>query len=613
MKKAASKILLLFVALCLILNNSPVYAVAKESESEVDSSSSFSEPDSFSGTRHIEITADISDVENFINGGRPMLDMAIRSNAPEWLSYNIHAVDRDLLITLDFTFESLGDYTEKVKALLTNHPTIVLFQNEEDNDFTYLEGFSAIQLLNFVQQVLISSGLTTEKAMTEIFVVKNNAITINTVEYASDNKSISIRPDNSAIVTFNNLSLTTTVDKNNVFKRTISVSIDKSLNKNSDIKELIKRFSDIGKKTDDTTDGFTYVSVEFTAVNQVEMLKKTMFCLNTATSVSEQQTLDADRNITVDKTEYIDTECVLDEEGTFSYVFEFPSYYESVSSADENVTVTETSISSSTGPNINFTYKSGFKFSSIDITTDLSSTSGKIKKIIRFSAPAEIATAFHDQIVSRYEEKLINGTTFNIYDENGYRNYEFRFETFFSKDIAEFTSAILGGECTFELTDNWLPYGKSSIKETTNIKYIIDKKTPADEITSKYKFSSVSKILTTENLSLNGNSASLLIAQSASTAIEYRQLNIVKTIAEAILIIIAVILLIIAIRKIKNLIDALKEKAEAKKAEKDRNQNESQTDKPADESAPFFCPFCGEEAKSDDIFCNECGNKLPRN
>ncbi len=612
MKKTVSKILLLFVTLCIILNTSPFYAFAKESESEIDSSS-FSEPDSFSGTRHIEITADISDVENFINGGRPILDMAVRSNAPEWLSYNIHAVDRDLLITLDFTFESLGDYTEKVKALLTNHPTIVLFQNEEDEDFTYLEGFSAIQLLNFVQQVLISSGLTTEKAMTEIFVVKNNAITINTVEYASEDKSISIRPDNSAIVTFSNLSLTTSVDKNNVFKRTISVSIDKSINKNSDIKELTKRFSDTGKKTDETTDGFTYVSVEFTAVNQVEMLKKTMFCLNTATSVSEQQTIDADRNITVDKTEYIDTECVLDEAGTFSYVFEYPSYYESVSSADENITVTETAISSSVGPNINFTYKSGFKFSSIDITTDLSSASGKIKKIIKFSAPAEIATAFHDQIVSRYEEKLINGTTFNIYDENGYRNYEFIFETFFSKDIAEFTSAILGGECTFELTDNWLPYGKSSIKETTNIKYVVDKKTPADEITSKYKFSSVSKIFTTENLSLNGNSASLLIAQSASTIIEYRQLNIVKTVAEVILTITAVILLITAIRKIKKLIDGLKEKAEEKKAEKKQNQNNSQTDKPADESTPFFCPFCGEEAKSDDIFCNECGNKLPRN
>ena len=114
--------------LALIIFGTPTYA---ESEEE------------FKGTRSIAVSVDLSDLDNYVNGGRSYLEAMIRTSSVDWLNYSTSVENMNLIITISFDFENYDDYYEKISYMLEYEPTII------NNENMYVESFSTLEMLNY--------------------------------------------------------------------------------------------------------------------------------------------------------------------------------------------------------------------------------------------------------------------------------------------------------------------------------------------------------------------------------------------------------------------------------------------------------------------------------
>ena len=122
--------------------------------------------DEFSGTRSFQITADWSDLENYINGGRTAFDQILRGNMPEWFVYDIRTQGRDVTCTFSFSFSSFEDYQSKLATLIMRSPAILYSQ---EKDLLLMESCTPYDLLNFLENALNQHNCLSEKTLQEIF------------------------------------------------------------------------------------------------------------------------------------------------------------------------------------------------------------------------------------------------------------------------------------------------------------------------------------------------------------------------------------------------------------------------------------------------------------
>ncbi len=542
MKKAIAAGLAVIFMLCVFTGYSVLSALEEESSA------------GFSGNRCVKFNADKSDLDNFIDGGRAAFDLVLRSSTPSWLSCELSSDGRDLSLTISYTFDTFEDYSAHLTELLVSAPNLVYSAGDE---MLLLEGYSAPELLNFLQTILSSMNCLKEKQLSDIFHVVFNEITVNANTHTFEQDRISIRPQNDTAVVFDSLEISTAGKKSGAYSRTITVQIDASVSGEDDVNAVRKRFKKAGKVKDTELSGaVAEISVTFDAKSQKEMTAKTMACLSAAVSVSEQQIYVDKSTVGVTRTEFFDLmELLRSEDTPFTYSFEYPSYYNSVSSEDDTVSVTETAVTSRNEAYITFYYERGFAFSSVEITTDMSELFGKKARTVTLAAPVDLAVFYHDRIKEELQEHMVRGTVIDIFDEGGNRYYKLSFSSWFIKDVENFSKSVMNSPYSFDIYSSWLPFGECSLQESLTVNNLISDMAPADEITVRYSFPEIFRFMDTVyedgNASVSDNSVLFSIGSTDAIRLEYRGIDIVKSTVLALALLVILVVSLIVVIKIK--------------------------------------------------------------
>lgn len=534
--------LIVIIIICLIL--------AVNLLSSASFQVSAAEEKTFTGTRLVEYSVDKSDIDNFIDGGKAAFDLILRANTPEWVEYQISSKGRDMWLCLQFDFESYEDYSIKLSELLTYSPSVVY---STDNQLLLLESHSAIELLNYFQGVLFSRGCIDEKRLDEMFEIEKNEILVNSAAYQSQER-ISIRPENDSIIKFDSLDILTTNSEDGSFARKITVNINNSNAEAEDM--LLSRFDEIGTiETNDNSEEELEISVDFVANNQTELIEKTMTCLGTATSILEKQEFLDESTVSVERIEFFDLESLMNEEGQFNYSHTYSAHTSNIIENDDNVYVSGSTVSARNTSEIICQYQRAFKFSSIEIYTDLSNFFGKLKRTITFTVPTDIAPDYHSAIKNEFQNRLIKGSVFNIYDEGGKRYYEITFSSFFANELSEFNNAIVNANRNIKYSNSWIPFGNSSIKEQIEFDDIFAGTIPPDEFTVSYKLPTISSVSLDKIESDGAKKVDSTIRYSVKSSdninLEFRSLNILKLLIELLPIIAITILILVYGKKKK--------------------------------------------------------------
>ncbi len=471
------KIVITMLLLSLLLS------VAMPAAAEQNSQSAFS------GNRHISFTVDRSELENYVNGGRPSFDLALRWSAPEWLQYSMSTQGFEITFTMDFAFISLEDYTQKLELLLMHAPNILY---SEDGP-TLLEGHRTFALLNFVQYNLYKNNYLGEITLEELFAISENTITLNEETYEVGDM-VCIRPASDQVLQLPNLYMETELDKNGIYTRTIRTELNETSFSKKDLNQLQRQFRQVGKVKKENVDGDrTAFSVTFSACTMADLANQTMRCLNVVVSIQELTAYTEKGRVQGTYQEYVDVVSLMLPDAWISYTMELPKYLDDVTTSvgyiEENV------YSIQNCGEISFQYLRDPAFSKITVHTDLSSHSDRIHRTVQFQMPVKLARLHHEDLLDELEDRLINGAVLTAYDANGIRIYEVTYSSYLSGQIDSFTKAILGKNCTFLYEESWLPFGKSGITEEIQYDELDLSMSPPQQILISYHLSDLEQIV----------------------------------------------------------------------------------------------------------------------
>ena len=553
LKKYIFTILLSLIALITFV--APTYA-----ESEKD----------FKGTRSIAVAVDLSDLDNYVNGGRTYLEAMIRTSSVDWLNYSTSVEDMNLVISISFDFDSFDDYYEKVTYMLGYEPTII------NNENMYVESFSTLEMINYFLDDMQENNLyNLETSEMNLFSEVSSNITFDTgTTYESKNQRIN-ESDNQYENIFKSLEVTTTYNEN--YEREISLQLDSFGEKDKkNYQELIKkRCDDLGVECKIDDKGSIEFTINFEAKTENELSYYTMNILNIASGITTKQDYRKGGKIKVTFSEFIDIDTLLTEDGTFKYSFTGKDYYKMLGATDDEAEgyseKDSTEYYSGRENTVSFEYSIPFEFEKITIITDLSNNYGKITRTIRMSTNISIAENMHEKIKESLTKVLQDGMTLNIYDEGSKRNYDIVFSGFSTNKINNMTSKLVNGTSDIEVKSKIFPFLWSSVEDKIEISKICDLVEHYNNINLEYVFKSGTEIKDYE-----GNT---YIIEANSTQFSFKYLDIEKIVIICLVIIIILIIIIIIKKKIgKNKKDTNIEKKqndkENKKISKEKNKEE---------------------------------------
>ena len=553
LKKYIFIILLSLIALITFVT--PIYA-----ESEKD----------FKGTRSIAVAVDLSDLDNYVNGGRTYLEAMIRTSSVDWLNYSTSVEDMNLVISISFDFDSFDDYYEKVTYMLGYEPTII------NNENMYVESFSTLEMINYFLDDMQENNLyNLETSEMNLFSEVSSNITFDTgTTYESKNQRIN-ESDNQYENIFKSLEVTTTYNEN--YEREISLQLDSFGEKDKkNYQELIKkRCDDLGVECKVDDKGSIEFTINFEAKTENELSYYTMNILNIASGITTKQDYRKGGKIKVTFSEFIDIDTLLTEDGTFKYSFTGKDYYKMLGATDDEAEgyseKDSTEYYSGRENTVSFEYSIPFEFEKITIITDLSNNYGKITRTIRMSTNISIAENMHEKIKESLTKVLQDGMTLNIYDEGSKRNYDIVFSGFSTNKINNMTSKLVNGTSDLEVKSKIFPFLWSSVEDKIEISKICDLVEHYNNINLEYVFKSGTEIKDYE-----GNT---YIIEANSTQFSFKYLDIEKIVIICLVIIIILIIIIIIKKKIgKNKKDTNIEKKqndkENKKISKEKNKEE---------------------------------------
>ena len=441
--KIIKKIIITIICMLLLLTSCTIVKSAEET--------------SFSGSRNLIVQIDESDINSYVSGGREGFEYALRKTKPTWLEYDFKTEDKTITFTIKFTFESYEQYIEKLTVLLGYEPAILA----EDNMGNFVEGFHAIELINFIKNHLESEDMLVEGNVQDYFKVINSTLQIGDKQYETT-ESIDTR-EKQDIILFTNVSIDTHIENASSYSRTIQVTVDRE---DEDKLDTVKsRMEKIGEIEDSYSDN--RATVIFTASNLEELSEKTMQALNVSAIITEKKEYKTDDTLKITYEEKIDTEKLLTENGYISYKIECPDTYENIKKVDEEskVFVNNQIISlSNKEENMCFTYERPVSIENIKVSTKITMY-GEMERKIILQIPLEYANYYKDILTEKIKEKLDKGMILNIYDEGIMRCYSIEFKALTLNKIEEKTIKILGGKDNIHFNNAYIFFLKSRIEE----------------------------------------------------------------------------------------------------------------------------------------------------
>jgi len=509
----------------------------------------------FSGTKKLVYSIDVSDMNNYFNGGRSAFDILLRSYAPDWLKYSVKSSDLDLQISLEYSFVSYEDFCSKTSDLIGG-ATCIEYKKDKSGTF-YFEGHTAADILSFVcssYTTLTYEDFNFEK----LFKIVKNETVINGETFSGENQIV-ILPNDGEIIQLNSLDIKTQAGKDGKYVRTIkAVPADYEM-----LEKLKSRFEFVG---DVESEGYD-VSVTFDASNQADIIRNTILCLYVPCTIKSTETAAEGLNVGVTQTEDFSLDVLMAEYSSFAFEYEYPKYYDNIKSDIEGITVQDGVISTQESRNIQYYYEREFSFPTVDIKTDLSDLFGKMKKSVTFIAPISKVAAYHDELKAKLEKHLDKGVTLNIYNNGINRHYELTYSSWFLKDLNDFTESIIGDAYSVDIADSWLPYGKSTISEKIDSMKLADSEVPCERVTFTYVFPTKAKYQCNsdeKNVTVNDELRSIVCTQTSDgeVVVEYHRFHILKNIVQLVVLIVFIILVVCIVKLIKKIKNRPKKKRE---------------------------------------------------
>ena len=637
------KLISIFLTVLLLFISLPFTSFAVEEKAEENA---------FAGKRQMVFTIDYSDLNNYFNGGRTAFDLILRSHTPTWLTYSLSTNDRDVHLSMEFSFVSLDDYCQKISELIADTAYVSYYNHGKD--FFLVEAHHTTDYLKFIYRAVADTFIYENVALQNLFHLSQNTLVVNGKEFAIGDK-VTILPEGESIVLLSELSIETTyVD--GVFQRNITASPQK----HEEFERLLSHFEMAGL-TETTESGAVYVA--FSATSMAELNRLTFRCLYTACSIEESEEQLDGITVRVRCSEQFDLDVLLEKNGRFSYAYTYPDYYRNVKSVEElqeggsESEETESAVEIDNGTirttikrPVTYVYERDFLFSGVDVKTDLTHGFGKIKKAIAFRAPRGRAILCHDALKKLFEKQMYAGVALNIRDEGGNRYYELSYSSWFASDVEEFSKKILGKSYSCTLSDSWLPYGKSTICEEIQRNEFSLIGIPPTTWTATYEFSDGASFSGEKKTVVRQEDNTLVVAVSddAENKVEYHRFNWTKCIVLSIGLIVVVISVLIVWKCRKRILERIKiisvEKVEQRKQQKElrRQQREEEVkqlqlqqeaeaqrlqeeyrrrqqvvQEQPDNSLLFapignkkFCPQCGKLLATAGEFCGQCGAKI---
>jgi len=567
MKKTRIVTALLVLLLVLSLLPAPGVQAAKEAAD-------------FAGNRTVEFTFQSSDLDNYANGGRPAMDLYLRRDAPQWLTYTLEAQGYEVALTYSFDFESYNDYTQKLAVLLTYQPGILYVPGQ-----VLVEEFDSAALLGSIQSALGNSETLHQRAQ-----VTKNILTLNGQEHDCTENGVKLMPQTQPEILLRSLEVTTTQKKDS-FERTVAMVVGKTYTELDRWQELTEQCRRLGDVTEEDVGDALKFTVTFQAVSQQGLMEKTDACLEMPVSLSVQLTQATEESCTYLRSESYLLEGYLEEGGYFGYSYVCDGeLIRDIAVVSEETQLRTDSMETEDGlsqthyveaqnqPSIKFSYTAPFRFDTVSVQTDWPSALKKAQRTITLTAPTHGAQVYHETIKKTLTDAMPKGTVLEIYDQDQVRYYVLKYGSWFWKDVESFTNCFLDAELT--VSDSWLPMGTSTCVEDLENTRIIQDFDPAHSVQVSYNFPDGSKTF---------------LDTTSAIRFDYQHLNIIKLVVEVLGLAVLVVVSLLVGKQVKKVL-------------KNRPQKVREPKKPEPEAAKQFCGSCGTELKAEDTFCPNCGS-----
>ena len=563
--------------------------VRANNEVEINAKKDVVSSENFKGTREFILYADLSNLENYISGGRTSLEYIIRMFKSDWLNFEISTENYDLKIKINFDFESYEDYTSKISELLLYDPTIIY------DDERYIEGFSTVELANFIKDKFQENEFyLSDTEDIEIFVSGDSKIIFKdeTIYEAKDGRIN--KQEESLNITLKSLKIDTTCNESGY---TRNIHLELFNESASNLKKIQKAFEenckDLGldyKKEDSNEATVSPFTITINAKNMRSLSEYMIKIFGVGAGVIEKEEFASGNNVKITVSEYLDVKSLLIEDGKYEYTFAPKNEFEKLALTeiyDENSGYSvENNIYKFTGKEntMKYSYQKNFEFDKISIVTNFSemSKTGKITRTVSLRLRTVIANEIHDKIKQSLSGILINNTTLNIYDEGAYRYYDIVVTSNSINSINKSIASILDGSSNLNITSRIFPFLLSKIEDNNTIGQICNLVENYENVELKYIFKDGVKIEKTEigEISNSGNTYTVsLDSNLEKIEVKYKEFDKLLF-AKIILFIIIIIIVFFIIRfKIKKKIKSIKEKRAQKRAEKENKRSESKKDK----------------------------------
>lgn len=547
----------------------------------------------FEGSRTLVCTFDRSDLNNFIDGGSAAFEEMLKELDTNWSTCSIEKMKRDMKVTISFSFNSKDEYESRMKDLLGYRP-VVIYQTSDN--FIFAENFESGEMLNVVQNRLLSEGMLSELKFDSLLNVEVCTMILNGTEYTTTD-NFDVRNNNS--FKYDDLDIMTVAQNDGSFERTIKVGI-KSDNLTAEIKNAVtNNFAASGDFVDKSGNGENFsAEVNIKAANNYELSRKTLLASGVTISTIENEIAEQDF-VRVNCTEKIGIKKVVNESGDFTYDYTYPAYYKDLQIEEaDKLSLTDNRIKySGEEGKFEYSYQRGLKLFSLKIITKCDNIIKGIDRTIILAVPKETANVFDAKLsdaLNLIKEKY-KGTQTSSEIDGENKLYLIEYYSHKEQNIAEFTQSVLKGGCQIEYHNSLLPFSRNKIAENMRVGSIINNMIPVSEVECIYNLPKKSIISESGNVDYTfyDNEYSSVISASGTINIQYKTFNIIViAVAFATLLLFAVLIILVVI-KIKKKMVKIKSALMNKP-----NKNKK------------FCTKCGSEINGNVNFCTKCGEKI---